>query len=195
MYCREFTHSFSSYILPWIHPHAAFPNTVVGLVSQQGPGNCMKWMMNDVKPAHSTVRAILHVPLVTHAAAASYKQEVFKAATDCVVHPPFHMVSSFHKVELRMAKGRKRDFLSNQIKSPSSAEMLCKRRSPGCAQTGTNGCMRSGRWVFRNGTYWLLHSGIAIHKSSNEFIKSKDDNQSLELSRFLKIKFCSLSRF
>lgn len=66
--------------------------------------------MNDVKSAHSTVRAILHVPLVTHDAAASHKQEVLKAATDCMAHPPFHMLSGFHKVELRMAKGRKRDF-------------------------------------------------------------------------------------
>ena len=57
-------------------------------------------------------------PLITPAAAASYKQEVLKATTDWMAHPPFQTLSGFHKVELRMAKGRERDcFFSNQIKS------------------------------------------------------------------------------
>lgn len=58
-------------------------------------------------------------PLITHDAAASCKQEVLKAASDWMEHPPpLHMLSGFPKVELRMANGRKGDFFfSNQIKS------------------------------------------------------------------------------
>lgn len=132
-------------------------------------------------------------PLITHNAAASCKQEVLKAASDWMEHPPpLHMLSGFCKVELRMANGRKGDFFFLIRSNPSlcrdtlqeTFSLLCPNR-----------CMRSGCLVFRNGMNWLLHSGIAVHKSLNEFIKSKDDNQSLELPTFLKIKFCSLSSF
>lgn len=151
--------------------------------------------MNDIKSAYSTVRAILHVA-TNHSWCRCFLQTGSLEGChwlDGAPPPPFHMLSGFRKVELRMANGRKGDFFFFLIRSNPS---LCRNTlQETFSLLCPNRCMRSGCWVFMNGTNWLLHSGIAVHKSLNEFIKSKDDNQSLELPTFLKIKFCSLSSF